>query len=158
MVHGSPLSTRRHWLRLAGLGVLMLASRELRAEISAESRASLALREWHGAFGGSTEKSLRVISRAADWKRIWRGFDKPEPANFIEGSLGAVFAGLGSRPSGGFGISAIGAEIRSDRVRLEFAETKPAKDEFVIEALTQPWAVFLLEARGRALDASWTDA
>ena len=158
MVHGSPLSTRRHWLRLAGLGVLMLASRELRAEISAESRASLALREWHGVFGGPAEKSLRVIARTADWQSIWHGLDKPEPTNFVGGTHGAAFAGLGLRPSGGFGINAIAAEIRGNRVQLGLVETKPAKDEFVIEALTQSWAVFLLEARGRTLDARWTDA
>jgi len=117
----------------------------------------LALEEWHDSFGGAPEKSLRIIAREIDWQSFWRSLDRSEPARFIDGTNEAVVASLGLRPTGGFGIALIDAHIRDNRVRLIFAEVMPAKDAFVSQALTQPWAVFLLESKGRTLDARWED-
>jgi hypothetical protein len=150
--------SRRQWLGMAVLGIIGFASRGVLAEISAESRALLVLQEWHGDFDGPAEKSLRAVLRTADWDSLWRTLDKPEPAQFIEGTHSALFAALGTRPTGGFGITAIDAQIRDHRVRLGIAEAKPAKDQFVAQVLTQPWAVFLLESKGRALDFAWQGA
>ena len=84
-------------------------------------------------------------------------FDRSEAARFIDGANRAVVASLGRRPTGGFGIAVIDAHIRDNRVRLMLAEVLPAKDAFVSQALTQPWAVLLLETKGRTLDARWED-
>jgi hypothetical protein len=140
---------------MAVFGFIGSASRGVLAEISAESRVLLGLQEWHGDFDGPTHKSLRTILRAADWDGLWRTLDTPEPTRFFEGTHSALFTGLGTRPTGGFGITAIDAQIRAHRVRLRIAEVKPAKGQFVAEVLTQPWAIFLLESRGRALDFAW---
>jgi len=152
------MPTRREWLCLAASGFLVLTSRTGWAEIPGKSRAALAFQEWHGTFGGSPEKWLRTVTRSDDWQRVWRGLSKPEPARFVDGVHGAVIADLGSRPTGGYGISAMSAEISDKDVRLVVAEVVPGKDRVVIQAFTQPWAVFLLEARGRALNATWQDA
>jgi PrcB C-terminal len=149
--------TRRQWLGGAVLGLLAFASRAVCAEISSESRAMVALEEWHGSFGGTPEKSLRTIAREVDWQGFWRALDQPEPTRFVDGTNGAVVASLGARPTGGFGIALIDAVIRDDSVRLVLAEATPAKDAFVSQATTQPWAAFLLKTKMRTLDARWQD-
>ncbi len=112
---------------------------------SATTRPKPPKLEWHGAFSSVAKPRSLVAADAAAWKRLWIkdiGTSAPASVDFKKYVAAAVF--LGQKPTGGYDVlfSTVPAAGKRGTV-IGYREKKPSHGAFVIESLTQPYAIRL---------------
>lgn len=104
--------------------------------------------QWHGSsYGGSEfhEFSVVKIYSARRWRDFWHTYLKWEqPANFDDSLHQAVYIELGVRPTSGYSVEVVSAYEVDKNLVLEYMEREPARDQYVMQALTTPWVMVLL--------------
>jgi hypothetical protein len=97
----------------------------------------------------NVDTARQAVARTeAEWQALWKSheFDRPAPrVDFAKEMVVAVFAG--SRPTAGFGVEIVGAEVRDGALVVSYRETKPAGDAITAQVLTSPYAFAAVEKR-----------
>lgn len=122
----------------------LLAACALAAPAAAAKKAKTETKpmEWKGQFGGPEKPGTKVIETEADWKSFWEAFGKPAPAADFKKSV-AVVVYAGVRNSGGYSVKWTEPKDEGKRVVVRYSVAPP--DGMAIMALTQPWAVRLID-------------
>ncbi|MBI4386237.1 MAG: protease complex subunit PrcB family protein [Elusimicrobia bacterium] len=102
-----------------------------------------AVREWRGSSCAYSEPVARVVADASEWRRLWNdAFSAPAPeVDFSKYFAAAVFLGL--RATGGYSVEFLPPAVERDAVVVRHRTRSPSPGSFVIQALTQPYAIRL---------------
>lgn len=106
--------------------------------------------EWSGSTGGGQKPGAQVIFSEEQWKELWAKLGKTAPAVDLKTHVAAAVF-LGERPTGGFGVSWAEPAQSKDAVVLRWKEKAPASDSFVMQMITDPWAVKLFPKTAKAV-------
>jgi len=96
-----------------------------------------------------------VARSRAEWHALWEQIGQPPPAELPD-HLMALGIFLGTRTSGGYGIDItdIRLERRAghrERLAIFYREITPAPDAMVIQALTSPYMIVLVDRSDAAV-------
>ena len=151
------LACRRRTV-LAGLATSIAGAAGLTEDAGAQSaQAAVKYEVWRGQYGGGTEKRIDVLADAAAWQRAWQSVDKPPAAAFAAGKHQGLFASQGQKMTGGFRVEVVSAARDGNVVRVVLRDAAPASDRVVTQALSEPWAIVLLETGGLPVKARWAE-
>jgi hypothetical protein len=106
-----------------------------------------------GTRSGVRESAQFVIRTQAQWEDLWHKHSSitknasPAPAvDFEHEMVAAVF--LGEKPTGGYAIEIVGAELIDRSLNILFRENAPAPGAIVTQAFTQPFHIVRIETHG----------
>lgn len=57
-----------------------------------------------------------------------------------------VFIALGERPTGGYGVEILSVDLYEDDLVVRYSESKPGKEDMVIQVITYPYVIIEVEA------------
>lgn len=125
------------------------------ADAESESPGAAALQihvvaRYGGAYSGWTRPGRVVIRDEATWREYWRTInavvaDAP-PAPVVDFRRQIVIGvGLGSRPTGGFGVDIVSVRAEGDRVLVRVSAFEPEPGQLVTQAFTQPYALVVVD-------------
>ena len=125
----------------------------------AEAAASILRKVPLEAGGGPAAPAQRLVKDAKEWAGLWDQVtahrtpaSKPPSVDFSKEMV--AFAGLGSKPSGGWSIEIVGAREEEGKLRIFYAEKGPAEGAAATAVMTSPWHAVVL-ARSD-LPVEWT--
>ncbi|MBI4057548.1 MAG: protease complex subunit PrcB family protein [Elusimicrobia bacterium] len=104
--------------------------------------------EWPGESGqfcNQEQASARIVENESQWRDLWYILQnqRVEPKiDFNKYFVAAVF--LGSRPTGGYSIQFLEPKSEKDKTIVQYRVKAPGNGSFVIQALTQPYAIRLI--------------
>jgi len=82
-----------------------------------------------------------VVKTAADWETLWRehSFDNVArpPVDFAKVMVVGVF--LGSRNTGGYGVTIVSVEQAQDALVVRYTEKRPDRGAMVAQVITAPF-------------------
>lgn len=110
-----------------------------------------------GLTSGISEPAQQVIRDEGTYLRLWaqHAADIPRvglpPAVDFQREMVVVVA-LGSRPTGGYLVEVVDAELRRRQLRLLVGETQPQPGTFQIQQTTQPYQIIALPAVAAHVD------
>ncbi len=84
-----------------------------------------------------------IINNAEEYERVIGSLDNKTEINFEENSIIAVL--LGQRRTGGYNVEIDEIREKEDKIVIHATETRPGKDCGVIQVLTYPYEVVLVE-------------
>ena len=82
-----------------------------------------------------------LINSAAEYEEV---FDEETNIDFNEYSIVAVFSG--QKPTGGYNVEITGITETTNRIKIDVLETTPGEDCIVIQVITFPYDVVLIES------------
>lgn len=87
------------------------------------------------------DEARRVLVRTgAEWTALWRQHspdrDQP-PVDFGREMVVAVF--MGSRPTAGFNVEVVGAQVEDGVLVVRIRETRPPSDRILAQVITSPY-------------------
>ena len=150
--------TCRRRMVLAGLAASIAGAAGFGGAAGAQPIAqAVTYRIWRGQYGGGMEKRIDFLADAAAWERAWRSVDKPPEAAFAAEKSRGLLATQGQKMTGGFRVEVVSAAREGNVVRVVLRDAGPAPDRIVTQALSQPWAIVLLETGGLPVEARWAE-
>ncbi|MBI2069307.1 MAG: protease complex subunit PrcB family protein [Elusimicrobia bacterium] len=134
--------------------VLALGFGLIAADVSAQSKASATgknkekqaqIMEWKESFGGLPEGGHHVIRDSETWKNYWTRIrqDALPVVDFEKKMVLASF--LGTKNTGGWGVEIVRVERKKKKALVRFKEIKPSGDAFVIQAVTSPYHIKVVD-------------
>ena len=102
--------------------------------------------------GGQTyvDEVRRVTVRtAAEWNTLWRQHspDRAQPpVDFGREMVLAVF--MGSRPTAGFNVEIVGAQVEEGVLVVRVRETRPQRDQILAQVITSPYHLVAVPHHG----------
>jgi hypothetical protein len=106
-----------------------------------------------GVRSGFRESSQTAIQTQAQWLDLWRKHTSistnpapPPTINFDKEIVAAVF--LGEKPTGGYAVEIIAAELTDGSLNVFFQETAPTPGAIVTQSVTQPFDIVRIEVNG----------
>jgi hypothetical protein len=81
-----------------------------------------------------------VVRSADDWEALWRahGRGRVMPAvDFSQQMVLGVF--LGSRPTAGYGVEIVSADVNDGTLVVRYRETRPRSDSITAQVITSPF-------------------
>ena len=113
-----------------------------------------------GYDSGIDARGLVVVPSREEWSKLWarhasRSLQKPqEPViDWSRELVVGVFAG--ERPTAGYAVRVERVVPEKDRVLVEAAENKPAKDAFVPQVITRPYHFVAIERSALPIELVW---
>ena len=129
-------------LPLVLLAILLLALTGCGTPAAGEGITTLA----RGSHSGITAQEAALITSLSEWEALWRRhasrFEPPPampPVDFSRNSVVALFAG--ERPTGGYSLQIVEAELQGEVLRVSALEVRPAPGQTVTQAFTQPYHI-----------------
>ncbi len=100
------------------------------------------------AVAKSQQPQAIAAADAASYQRLWSStIGEGEPPSVDFASESVVFLLAGEKPTGGWSVEPRGATIEGDVLVVDAAIHGPARDAFVTEALTYPYAVVAVKTK-----------
>ena len=107
------------------------------------AQQTLSMRTIDKGSSSNIDSSRQAVARsAAEWSALWKAhnFEKPAPAlDFGKEMAVAVF--MGSRPTAGFSVEIVSAEVRNGALVVSYRETSPRPDAIAAQVLTFPYHI-----------------
>ena len=111
--------------------------------------------------GEMTEKTILVITSAADFEALWKKMNvnvEPAPAapvvDFTKSQVIAAFAG--QKPSGGHEIQMRRLVAGAEGTEVQFADVPPPEDAMTTMMMSSPYMMIEVPA-GRPVKSSWAE-
>jgi hypothetical protein len=108
---------------------------------------TLSLRTIDKGANSNSDSARQAVARTdAEWSALWKAHDPNRPApkvDFTKEMVVAVF--LGSRPTAGFGVEIVGAEVRNGALVVRYREARPAADAITAQILTSPYHIVAVQ-------------
>jgi len=112
-----------------------------------QQRGAVAVRTIDTGNQSNIDAARQVVARTeAEWQSLWKAHDFNRPmakVDFSNEMIVAVF--VGSRPTAGFGVEIVSAEVRDGALVVSYRETKPPSDAITAQILTSPYAIAAVE-------------
>jgi hypothetical protein len=128
-------------------GLRMLSC--LRDAPLAPQRGATTVRTIDKGTQSNVDEARQVVARTeAEWQALWKRheYDRPAPKiDFSKEMVVGVF--LGSRPTAGFAVEIVGADVRDGALVVSYREAKPAADAMTAQVLTSPYTFAVVEKR-----------
>jgi len=137
------------WLRIIVLAGLLAA---LPGCVSGKPGHGLVWRTLSkGLVSGIREERRMVIRNEADFYRLWAEHAAEMPHVALPPDVDfrremVIFVAMGNRPTGGYSVSVVDAEVRGDRLRVLVALREPRSGTLQIQQETQPYQMIALPA------------
>jgi hypothetical protein len=106
-------------------------------------RGDVTVRTLDNGANSNVDSARQTVARSeAEWRALWQSHSPDRPAPSVDLStemIVAVF--LGSRPTAGFSVEIVGAEVRDGALVVRYRETTPASGAITAQVLTSPYAI-----------------
>ncbi|HEY5072252.1 MAG TPA: protease complex subunit PrcB family protein [Caulobacteraceae bacterium] len=135
----------------------LIALTNHRAEAAAPSeRAIVPLGAWYGQYSGDGEREFIVVHSSRQFAVLAASLPAGRALpSFDEAKETALAVYLGQRPTGGYGVRLISAQVEAGVMRVHVAERRPPPDSFTTQALTTPFAIFVFAGPSQKIDVLW---
>jgi len=128
---------------------LHAAARPLVAQPVAPATAPAEIPQWRGQYRGFPEFTTQVLRSGRSWAGFWSQVGQDPPRNLNEETEMAVAVHAGERPTGGYVVRILKAEVEAGDLAILFAVQAPSRDRFVTQVVTTPWAVAIVPRTDR---------
>lgn len=125
------------------------AARPLVAQPVVPATAPAEIPQWHGQYRGFPEFTTQVLRSARSWAGFWSQVGQDPPRNLNEETEMAVAVHAGERPTGGYVVRILKAEVEAGDLAIVYAVQAPSRDRLATQVMTAPWAVAIVPRTDR---------
>jgi PrcB C-terminal len=104
---------------------------------------AIAVRTIDRGANSNVDEARQAVARTdAEWSALWKAHDANRPMPKVDLSkemIVAVF--LGSRPTAGYAVEIVGAEVKNGALVVRYRETRPAPGTITAQILTSPYHI-----------------